>query len=275
MIFGRKRPRKQETNQVIKAPNEVALMREAGALVADCFTLLRESIQVGVRLHDLDKMVSQLIQERGALPLYRGYQGNPPTHPPFPGVICASVNDEVCHGLPNNRVLREGDIVGIDIGLRHKGYCGDACVTFGVGTLASPTQKLLHVAEECLYKGIEAAQVGQRLGAIGVAIEKHARAHGYTVVRDWGGHGIGRELHEYSVPHTGPADQGPRLKPGMIFTIEPMICAGKADWEMLADGWTVVTRDHALSAQFEHTVHITPQGAEILTPWHLALPTTG
>ncbi len=241
-------------------------MREAGRLVAQCFDLLQHNIQPGVRLDDLDRQVAELIRERGAQPLYKGYQGNPPSHPPFPGVICASVNQEICHGLPDARVLREGDIVGIDIGLKYKGHCGDACVTFPVGAVAPRAQRLLEVTRECLRRGIAAAQPGRHLTDIGAMIQLYAESQGYSVVREWGGHGIGRNLHEPpSVPHIGPAGQGPRLRPGMVFTIEPMINEGAPEWELLADGWTVVTRDGRLSAQFEHTVAITANGPVILS----------
>ncbi len=250
----------------LKRPADIAAMREAGRLVAQCFDLLQHAIAPGVRLMDLDRQVAALIKERGAQPLYKGYRGNPPSHPPFPGVICASVNDEICHGLPDQRALREGDIVGIDIGLKYKGYCGDACVTFPVGAISAEAQKLLAVAQECLRRGIAAAQVGRHLSDIGGVIQAYAESQGFSVVREWGGHGIGRNLHEPpSVPHTGPAGQGPRLRPGMVFTIEPMINAGGPDWTLLKDGWTVVTSDRSLSAQFEHTIAITEKGPVILS----------
>ncbi|MGB1249256.1 MAG: type I methionyl aminopeptidase [Candidatus Promineifilaceae bacterium] len=269
-MYRRLKNRRQSKSSIpLKNKHEIELMKEAGHLVADCFALLKESIQPGVRLRDLDQKVELLIRERGALPLYKGYQGNPPSHPPFPGVICAAVNNEVCHGLPDNRRLRKGDIVGIDIGLRHKGYCGDACVTFPVGKISPMAERLLRVSEECMYKGIEAAQPGRMIGEVGVAIEEHARRHGYSVVVEWGGHGVGKNLHEApSVPHTGPADVGPRLRPGMVFTVEPMVNMGSADNHMLKDGWTVVTNDGSLSSQFEHTIAITRKGPVILSPWH-------
>ncbi|MDW8392474.1 MAG: type I methionyl aminopeptidase, partial [Oscillochloridaceae bacterium] len=189
-----------------------------------------------------------------------------PSHPPFPGVICASVNHEICHGLPNGRVLKEGDIVGIDIGLKYNGYCGDACVTFAVGRISPRAQRLLDVAQECLRRGIAAAQPGRYVSDIGAVIQLYAESQGYSVVREWGGHGIGRNLHEApSVPHVGPGGQGPRLRPGMVFTIEPMINEGVPDWTLLKDGWTVVTNDGKLSAQFEHTVAITEDGPIILS----------
>jgi len=241
-------------------------MREAGRLVAQCFDLLQHNIRPGVTLRELDQKVAALIEARGAQPLYKGYRGNPPNHPPFPGVICASVNHEICHGLPNGRVLKEGDIVGIDIGLKYNGYCGDACVTFAVGQISPRAQRLLDVTQECLRRGIAAAQAGRYVSDIGAAIQLYAESQGYSVVREWGGHGLGRDLHEApSVPHVGPGGQGPRLRPGMVFTIEPMINEGGPDWTLLKDGWTVVTNDGKLSAQFEHTVAITEDGPLILS----------
>ncbi len=250
----------------LKSPREIVAMRESGRLVAEAFAMLRETIRPGVSLRELDKLVADFLKRRGAQTLYKGYRGNPPAHPPFPGVICASVNQEVCHGLPDKRVLREGDIVGIDIGLKYNGFCGDACETYPVGNIQPEAQRLLTIAQECRERGIAAAQVGTHLSDIGAAIQTHAEANGYSVVLDWGGHGIGRNLHEPpSVPHTGPGGHGPRLRPGMVFTVEPMINAGGADWKLLRDGWTVVTADGALSAQFEHTIAITEHGPEILS----------
>ncbi len=250
----------------LKSPAQIAALREANRLVAESFVLLEQAIRPGVRLSDLDEMVTAFITERGAEPLYKDYRGNPPTHPPFPGTICASVNEEICHGLPDGRRLRRGDIVGIDIGVRLNGWCGDACVTFPVGRVTPQAQRLLDVTRESLYLGIEAAQPGARLGDIGAAIQAHAEGHGYSVVREWGGHGVGRSLHEPpSVSHLGPAGRGIRLRPGMVFTIEPMINAGGPATRLLADGWTVVTGDGALSAQFEHTIAITAEGPLILS----------
>jgi methionyl aminopeptidase len=250
----------------LKHPRQIAAMHAAGRIVAETYARLNEAIRPGVSLRELDELATEFLKRQGAQPLYKGYRGNPPSHPPFPGTICASVNDEICHGLPDQRVLNEGDIVGIDIGLKYKDYCGDACVTYAVGTVTPEAQRLLQVAEECLYTGIAAAQVGRHLSDIGAAIQAHAEANGYSVVREWGGHGIGRNLHEPpSVSHTGPGGRGPMLRPGMVFTIEPMINAGQPQWKMLKDGWTVVTTDGSLSAQFEHTIAITEQGPEILS----------
>jgi methionyl aminopeptidase len=250
----------------LKSESQIAALREANRLVAECFVLLEKEIKPGARLSDLDDLATEFITSRGAEPLYKDYRGNPPTQPPFPGTICASVNEEICHGLPDRRRLREGDILGVDIGVRLNGWCGDACVTYAIGHVAPRVQRLLDVTRECLYLGIEAAQPGARLGDIGAAIQAHAEGHGYSVVREWGGHGVGRSLHEPpSVPHVGPAGRGLRLRPGMVFTIEPMINIGGPEWEILDDGWTVVTTDRSLSAQFEHTLAITRDGPLILS----------
>lgn len=250
----------------IKTPTEIRGMRAAGRIVAQAFDRLCESVRPGVSLRELDQQVSDFLAQEGAQPLYKGYRGRPPVHPPFPGVICASVNQEICHGLPDDRVLAAGDIVGIDIGLKYKGWCGDACETFAVGEPKPDTARLLQSAQAARQAGIDAAQVGRSLSDVGAAIQASAEAQGYNVVYDWGGHGIGRSLHEDpSVPHRGPAGKGVRLRPGMVFTVEPMINAGSAEWRLLGDGWTVVTRDGQLSAQFEHTIAITPRGPEILS----------
>lgn len=249
-----------------KSPRALTRMRAAGRIVAETFALLGEHIKPGVTLSELDQLAEKYLRSQRAAPLYKGYRGNPPEHPPFPGVICASVNHEICHGLPDERVLQEGDIVGIDIGLRYKGYCGDACVTFGVGAISAKAQGLLDIAQECLQIGIEKAQRGNHLNDIGRAIETYANTQGVGVVREWGGHGLGKSLHEPpSVSHVREESRGPKLRPGMVFTIEPMVNLGTHEWEMLDDGWTVVTTDGALSAQFEHTVAITKNGTEILT----------
>ena len=250
----------------LKRPKEIEEMRGAGRLVAEVFARMGEIVRPGVTLYDLDRLAMEMLKRVGAEPLYKGYRGNPPNHPPFPGVICASVNAEICHGLPGRRALKDGDIVGVDIGLKYKGYCGDSCVTYAVGAISAEAQRLLDVTREGLRRGIAAAQPGGHFGDIGAAIQAYAEGQGYSVVREWGGHGIGKRLHEApSVPHTGPAGAGPRLRPGMVFTIEPMINVGQPEWHMLADGWTVVTNDGSLSAQFEHTIAITPDGPEILS----------
>ncbi len=250
----------------IKSPKEIAKMREAGKLVAECFAILEENVKPGVALQELDEKVEKFLARRGAKPLYKGYKGSSAEHPPFPGVICSSVNHEICHGIPDDRVLKEGDIVGIDIGLRYRGWCGDACVTFAIGEVPADAMRLMEITRECLRLGIEAAQPGDYLNQIGVVIEDYADSQGVTVVREWGGHGIGRQLHEPpSVSHVRHDNPGPLLRPGMVFTIEPMINAGTYKWILLDDGWTVITADGSLSAQFEHTVAITDHGPDILT----------
>jgi methionyl aminopeptidase len=250
----------------IKRPKDVAKMREAGRLVAESFAILEESIKPGVTLIELDEKIERYLKRRGAKPLYKGYEGSSASHPPFPGVICASINHEICHGIPDERVLREGDIVGIDIGLRYRGWCGDACVTFPIGQVSPEAERLMAITRQCLSLGIEAAQPGNYLNQVGAVIEDFADKQGVTVVREWGGHGIGRELHEApSVSHIRQPDPGPKLRPGMVFTIEPMINAGAHEWITLEDGWTVITGDGSLSAQYEHTVAITDNGPEILT----------
>jgi len=250
----------------LKSPRAIARMRDAGRMVAECFALLEENIKPGVNIRVLDEIVEKYIADQGAAPLYKGYQGSSKGHPPFPGVICASVNHEICHGLPNDRFLNEGDIIGIDIGLKYKGYCGDACYTFAVGEVSPPVARLMEIGQESLQRGIEAAQNGRYLHDIGTAIQNYADSVGVSVVHEWGGHGIGRELHEPpSVSHVRQPTRGPRLRPGMTFTIEPMINQGTHEWILLNDGWTVITADGQLSVQYEHTIAITKDGPEILT----------
>lgn len=250
----------------LKMPKEIARMRVSGQLVAECFALLQENIKPGVTLKRLDQLVEIYIAKQGAETLYKGYRGRQTDHPPFPGVICASVNHEICHGLPDGRILHEGDIVAIDIGLRYKGYCGDACYTFAVGKISAQAQRLLDVTQECLRLGIAACQPGAYLNDIGAAIQNYAESQRMSVVREWGGHGIGRLLHEDpSVSHFRQPDKGPKLRPGMTFTIEPMINIGTHEWILLPDGWTVITKDGTLSAQFEHSIAIGTHGPEILT----------
>lgn len=250
----------------IKHTKEIQKMREAGRLVAHAFELLEKYIKPGVSLAELDKIAEDFIVSKGAQTLYKGYRGGDPKHPPFPGVICASINEVICHGIPDEKILKEGDIVGIDIGLRLDGYCGDACVTYPVGIISPEAKKLLQVTRECLHLGIEAAKPGGFLFDIGQAIEDYADTQKVRVVREWGGHGIGRALHEDpSVSHVRRPTRGPRLQVGHVFTIEPMINLGTHEWKLLPDKWTVVTADGKLSAQFEHTIALVPNGREILS----------
>jgi len=249
----------------IKNSHQVEGLRAAGRIVAETFDVIAPMVQPGAVLVDIDRAAEEYILSKGAETLYKGIRQRPRQRP-FPGVITASVNHEICHGIPDGRVLEEGDIVGVDIGLKYKGWCGDACKTFMVGKVDKDVARLVETARQCLYKGIHAAKVGQPIGAIGAAIQSFAESKGYSVVREYGGHGIGRELWEEPfIPHIGPASRGPRIKVGMVLNIEPMINIGRADTRLMPDEWTVETADRSLSAQFEHTIAITEDGADILS----------
>ena len=253
----------------IKSKNEIEKLRKAGQLVIETFKKLESAVQPGVSLKELDELATSFLTGQGAETLYKGYK-QMPNQPPFPGVITASINSEICHGFPDKRTLREGDIVSIDIGLRYQGWCGDACVTYAVGKISKKASKLMKVAKECLHLGIEAAQPGKHISDIGAAIQLHAYKNGYSVVREFGGHGIGQDLHEAPfVSHLGPAGKGVVLRPGMVITIEPMINIGGSQVRMKKDGWTAVTADGSLSAQFEHMIAITDKGPDILTSGYI------
>ena len=250
---------------LIKSRTEILQLREAGRIVAQTFEIIREEIHPGVKLRHLDKIAENFIIKQGAETLYKGITQRP-HQVPYPGVITAALNNEICHGMPNDRILREGDIVGIDIGLKYKGWCGDSCVTFAVGKVKPQVKKLVDTAFQCLMKGIEVSQIGNRIGVIGAIIQDYAVSRGFSVVREYGGHGIGQDLWEEPfIPHIGPADRGPRLQEGMVINIEPMINMGRPETRLLKDEWTVVTADGSLSAQFEHMVAITENGPEILS----------
>ncbi len=255
----------------LKSRQQIARLREAGRLVAETFALLREHVVPGATTAELDRIAEEFIRSRGALPIYKGYgemrgRGGRVVRPAFPATLCTSVNDVICHGIPNHKRLKEGDIVGIDVGVLLDGWVGDSCYTYAVGAIDAETQRLLDVARQCLELGIAAAQPGKHLGDIGAAIQEHAEANGFSVVREYTGHGVGRKLHdEPTVLHYGTRGTGMRLKPGMVFTIEPMINAGAPDTRLMDDQWTVRTADGSLSAQFEHTIAITDDGPEILT----------
>lgn len=246
---------------LLRSRRQIAQMREAGRLVAHTFEHLRPHVRPGVTTRELDRIAEQFIRKHGAIPAYKGYRG-------FPATICVAPNNVICHGIPDNTALREGDIVGIDIGANLDGWFGDSCVTYPVGDISPEAARLLEVAEECMWRGIRVAKANGRLGDVGAAIQSYAEANGFSVVREWSGHGVGERLHEEpSVPHYGKAGSGMRLRPGFIFTIEPMINAGGYETVLdKRDGWTVRTADGSLSAQFEHTVVITEEdGPEILT----------
>jgi len=256
---------------VLRSRGEIEGLRRAGDLVARAFGMLRPHVRPDVGLDELDRIVEDLLRARGAEAPYKGYRPAPSV-PPFPGTVCASVNEQVVHGIPTRRKLRDGDIVGIDVGASLGGWIGDACYTYPVGRVSPSAENLLDVTRESLEAGVAEVRPGGRLGDVGAAIQEVAEHHGYGVVRELGGHGVGRKLHEEPhVEHFGRRGHGLRLREGMVFTIEPMINEGGREIRMLGDGWTVVTGDGGLSAQYEHTVAVTAGGCEILTPWHLYL----
>jgi methionyl aminopeptidase len=245
----------------IKTSSEIAVMREAGKIVAETLDLLREMVRPGITTADLDSAARRAIEARGATPSFLGFNG-------YPASLCASVNNEVVHSIPNARILEEGDLLKLDTGALYQGFHGDACITVPVGTISAQAQRLMRVCEESLWKGIEQAQPGKRLGDIGAAIERYAEPQGYSIVRTCTGHGIGHQLHEEPiVMHIGQPGKGLQLRPGMVITIEPILNTGHYATRALADGWTLITADGSLSAQFEHTIAITSRGPEILTPW--------
>lgn len=255
----------------LKSARQIELLRESGQLVRETFELLRTQIRPGITTLELDAIAEDFIRSRGAEPVYKGYvpqrrRGWPAT-PPFPGTICASVNDVICHGIPSKKVrLRQGDIIGIDIGLRLNGWIGDACETFPVGEIDEATQRLLDTARHCLELGIEQAHPGKTLGDIGAVIQRYAEGNGFSVVREYTGHGLGRNLHEDpTILHYGEPGTGRKIMTGMVFTIEPMVNVGVAETKLERDGWTVRTADGKRSAQFEHTLAITDQGPLLLT----------
>lgn len=243
----------------IKNAKEIAKMRAAGHVVSLVHQRISGAIEPGVTTHDLDEIARAVIEEEGATSSFLGHQG-------FVGRICASVNEEIVHGIPGPRVLREGDIISVDVGAIIEGYHGDSAWTYPVGKVSEEAARLLRDTEASLYEGIAAARPGARLGAIGRAVERYALDRGYGLVREYGGHGIGRKMWEAPhVPNHGDPKSGMILRPGMTLAIEPMLNIGGDDTRRLEDGWTVVTEDASLSAHFEHTVAITNGEAEILT----------
>ncbi len=243
----------------IKNSKEIEYMRHAGKIVGDTLALLEESIKPGITTKDLDRIAEEYIRKCNAIPSFKGYYG-------FPASVCASVNEEVVHGIPGDRVLHEGDIISIDCGAILNGYHGDAARTFAVGNISKEAEDLIKVTRDSFFKGVENAIVGNKLTDISAAIQKHAESHGYSVVRDYVGHGIGTAMHEEpEVPNFGRPGRGPKLVEGMVLAIEPMINVGELYVEVLSNDWTVVTRDRKLSAHYENTVAILNNGPEILT----------
>lgn len=242
-----------------KTGHEIEMMARAGEALEAVVEVLKEAVRPGIRTADLDRLADQRIRKAGARPGFLGYNG-------FPKSICVSVNDEAVHGIPGPRELREGDLVSLDLGLVLNGFWADMGCTVGVGKVDGEGRRLMQVTEECLEIAIQHAQPGGRLGDISAAVQQHAEAAGFSVIRQFVGHGIGRQMHEPpQVPNFGEAGTGPQLKPGMTLAIEPMVNQGGADVYIKPDGWTVCTTDGSLSAYFEHTVAVTKDGPRVLT----------
>lgn len=243
----------------IKTPEELAKMREAGRIVALAHDAVRTSIRAGMTSRELNAICERVITEAGATPSFKGLYG-------FPAAACISINDLLVHGIPDDTVLKEGDIVSVDIGACFEGYHGDSAWTYAVGEISEADRRLLQVSEQALFEGLKYARAGNRLTDISHAIGEYVFAHGCSIPRDYTGHGVGREVHEDpAVPNFGPAGHGVLLKPGMTIAVEPMVIAGRPQTRTLKDGWGVVTRDGSRSAHFEHTVVIANDGYEILT----------
>lgn len=243
----------------LKSARELETMRRSGAITAKVLTSLMQIARPGMSTAELDRLAEDGIRAAGGVPTFKGYNG-------FPGSVCTSVNDEVVHGIPGSRVLSEGDLLSIDIGTTLDGYVSDSAVTIPIGEISQNARRLLEVTRECLTIGIEQMECGKRLGDIGAAVQAHAERHGYGVVRELVGHGVGRAMHEEpQVPNYGEAGTGMKLRAGLVLAIEPMITEGGASVRILEDGWTVVTADGKLAAHFEHTIAVTENGPRILT----------
>ncbi len=245
---------------ILKNKQEIEILRKANAIVAEILLALKEEVKPGKNTLEFEEIALKLCEKRKVKPAFKGYRG-------YPYAVCVSVNEVVVHGMPKKeKILKEGDIVSFDFGVIYEGYVGDAALTVGVGEISEEAKRLLKVTEEALYKGIEKAHFGNRIGDISNAIERHVTAHGFNVIREFVGHGIGRNLHEPpEVPNFGKPGKGPKIEIGMVLAIEPMVSAGNYEVEILEDGWTAVTKDRSLAAHFEHSVAITPKGPEILS----------
>jgi methionyl aminopeptidase len=245
---------------VIKSKSEIATMREAGRIVAKTLEELKQIVRPGVTTYELDQVAQKIITQHGAIPTFKGYRG-------FPASICTSINHEVVHGIPSRkRVLNEGDIISIDVGATLRGLVGDAAITLPVGRISERARRLLETTEGALWSAIAQCRAGNYLEDISGAIQDYAESRGYSVVREYVGHGVGRQMHEDpQIPNFRQGKRGPQLKPGMTFALEPMVNEGTAETRVLRDKWTVVTRDGKLSAHFEHTVAITDGEPEVLT----------
>jgi methionyl aminopeptidase len=243
----------------IKTGPELEAMRVAGRLTGEVLDEIGRSLKAGLTTAEIDSRAEQLMRDKGGEPVFLGYRG-------YKHATCISINEEIVHGIPGGRVVKEGDIVSVDVGVSYKGFCGDSAATFAVGQISAKAEKLLRVGRESLKAAIKQARAGRHLGDISHAVEAYAEKHGFSVVRDLYGHGVGRDLHEDPlIPNYGKAGEGIELKPGMTLALEPMLNIGGWRIKTLADGWTVVTEDGSLSCHFEHTVLITDKGPEVLT----------
>lgn len=249
----------------LKSPDEIEKMRSSGRIAKLVIDTVRSAAQPGMTTGELEDIAVRVISDHGATSPCLGY--TPPDHPPYPSWSCVCVNDEIVHGIPGSKLLKNGDVVTIDTCVELNGYIADTAYTFGLGKISIQADKLLKITEEALYKGIEKARPGSRFGDIGYAIQKFVESHGYSVVRELHGHGVGYSMHEpdIDVPNYGRPGKGKILECGMTFAIEPMVNIGKKDIRVLPDGWTITTADRSLSAHFEHTVAILPKGVDILT----------
>jgi methionyl aminopeptidase len=244
----------------LKSPREIGLMRAGGHILADVVDRLREMVKPGLSTLEIDEDVEAFIRSRGAVPAFKGYRG-------FPATVCISINDEVVHGIPSaHRRIKEGDIVGLDLGCIVEGYYADCAFTLAIGDVPPKVQQLLDVTRESLDVAIAECRAGRRLSDVSHAVQAHVERHGFSVVRAFVGHGIGRALHEDpQIPNFGDPGRGPQLRPGMVLAIEPMVTMGSWEVKVLDDGWTAVTRDGSLAAHFEHTIAVTDEGPEVLT----------
>ena len=250
----------------LKSPPEIETMRVANRIVGEILAELREGIRPGISTGEIDRMATELIRKKGARSAFKGYQMRNGSVP-FPATICVSLNDEVVHGIPSSqRVIKEGDVVSLDFGVIYRDFYGDAAITFAMGAIDSIAQCLIDTTASALEEGIAQAQVGNRLGNISAAIQERVEREGFSIVREFVGHGVGRRLHEDPpVPNYGVRDRGVRLREGMVIAIEPMVNTGKSDVMLKSDGWTAVTKDGSLSAHFEHSIAITERGPEVLS----------
>ncbi len=249
---------------MLKSPAEIEIMRHANLIVAEVLAELKQRVRPGVSTAELDQVAEEITQARGAQPAFKGYNVGGRV---FPRTVCISINDEVVHGIPSEqRVLRDGDIVGLDFGVNYEGYYGDSAVTVAVGHVDPEAERLMRVTEEALWAGINEARAGRRVGDLSAAIQTHVEEHGFSIVREFVGHGIGKRLHEEpQVPNFGMRDRGLRFREGMVIAIEPMVNAGGPEVWIKEDGWTAVTRDGRRSAHFEHSVAITENGPYVLS----------